>query len=116
MDLLTAQVGALVLKDLFLEGWCKVVDVAVSAGAGHHHVVAFPADEIHHHLFGLGCGRANQLGALAKPDAELDHVPGFLKVLPCGQLIQPATMELRPPEALGLRRRYALDEATIDKL
>ena len=62
-----------------------------------------------------GFNHVYEPGALAKAHAELDLVPCVLQVVPRGQLVQPAPMELRTPEALGLRGRDALDQAPIDQ-
>ena len=54
-----------------------------------------------------------RLGAQAH--TELDLIPGLLQVVPGGQLVQPAPVELRPPEALRLAGRDPLDQAPVDQ-
>ena len=75
MDLLTAKLCALVLKDLLLKGWCKVCQIGVSARSGQHNVVTLPANQLDDQVFGLGGGGADQAGVGAKAHTELDLIP-----------------------------------------
>ena len=44
----------------------------------------------------------------SQPQTELQHVPGRLRLLPLGQLINPGRVKLRAPQRLGLVRRKRL--------
>ena len=80
-----------------------------------------PSDQFHDQVFGLGRGGGDDLCAkrwvavYLQTDSEHDHVPGFLEVVPCGQLVEPGSVPLATTETLGLRCRDALDEGPIDQ-
>ena len=115
LDLLTAKSGALVLQDLLLEVVSQIGNVGIRRGAGDHHIVALPAYQLHDQILRPRGRGADQPDLLTQTQAELHHVPRLLQVIPCGQLVTPATVELRASESLGLGRRDALNQAPVDQ-
>jgi hypothetical protein len=53
------------------------------------------------------------LRVLTKTKCELEHIPCITVFIPCGKLIAPSSLELRPTETLWLFSREELDISTI---
>ena len=120
VDLLLAELGPLVLHDLLAEVVRQVVDVGVGRGGRQVDIIALPANQLDDQVLGARGGGAYQaglpVGVHLQAHAEHDLVPRFLQVVPSGQLVGPAPVELWPPEALRLRRWDALDQRAVDQL
>ena len=115
VDLLVAKLGALVLENLRLERGREVVEVVVGRRTHVADVVPVPLDQVKDQRLGPWRRRAHQARVLAQAHAELNLRPRLVEPLPCRKLVEPTAVELRPPEALGLGRRYALDDAVVDQ-
>ena len=102
VDLLSAQGSALVLQDLLAEVVRQVAQVGVGRGGRQDNVIALAAHQFDDQVLGFGRGRTYKMGLRAQAHTELDLIPGLLQIVPCGQLVQPAPVELRPTEPLRL--------------
>ena len=104
------------MQDLLLELGRKVVEVGVSRGAGDHDILTLTLDQFLDQFLWLRRSRGDLPDAVAQSHTELDHVPRFLQVVPSRKLVEPAAVELRASEPLGLGCRDALDHRAIDQV
>ena len=77
-------------------------------------IIALPANQLDDQVLGARGGGAYKtclpVSIHLQAHAEHDLVPRFLQVVPSGQLVCPAAVELWTPEALRLGRWDALDQ------